>query len=196
MRCTWEYLQCRCRLLRGRTWSPVGTDAYQRDFGRERRRLVARYTGRACRRPRSSSSRCCSRRRCSGRVACDRTTLTSWERRSQDDSWRWTTREDRSLRVTPLWHKTTTRPLLITGIATVNYRQWQYFPAFSWVLSLWPAGWLAVGKSCRVSVRAINRSASGFPNALVFCCVRAGPSWKLLPFCLCFCLSVCLSVSV
>jgi len=32
------------------------------------------------------------------------------------------------------------------------------------------AGWR------RVSVRAINRLASGFPNALVFCCVCAGPS--------------------
>jgi len=38
-------------------------------------------------------------------------------------------------------------------------------------------GWL-VGKSC-LSVCAINRSASDFPNALVFCCVRAGPSCKL-----------------
>jgi len=39
---------------------------------------------------------------------------------------------------------------------------------------------LAGGKSCRVArlyVRAINRSAPGFPNALVFCCVRAGPSF-------------------
>jgi len=35
-------------------------------------------------------------------------------------------------------------------------------------------GWL-------VSVRAINRSASGFPNALVFCCVRAGPSRAYAP---------------
>jgi len=31
-------------------------------------------------------------------------------------------------------------------------------------------GWLVVGKSCRVSVRAINRPTSGFTNALVFCC--------------------------
>ena len=31
-----------------------------------------------------------------------------------------------------------------------------HFPAFSWVLSLWLAGWLVGGKSCRVSVRAIN----------------------------------------
>ena len=38
-------------------------------------------------------------------------------------------------------------------------------------------GWLASRVS--LSFRAINRSASGFPNALVFCCVRAAPSFKL-----------------
>jgi len=41
---------------------------------------------------------------------------------------------------------------------------WTYvssnFPAFSWVLSLWLAGWLVVSRVCRVSVRAINRSTS------------------------------------
>jgi len=45
-------------------------------------------------------------------------------------------------------------------------------------LSGWLAGWLVGGKSClsRVAcqyVCAINRSASGFPNAVVFCCVYA-----------------------
>jgi len=46
---------------------------------------------------------------------------------------------------------------------TVTVRCYAQFPAFSWVLSLW----LCV---CHVSVRAINRSTSGFPNAQVFCC--------------------------
>jgi len=61
-------------------------------------------------------------------------------------------------------------------------------PAFSWVLSLW----LVVGKSC-LSVRAINRSTSGFPNALLFCCcLRAGPRVRAheLKFGLFVCLSV------
>jgi len=40
------------------------------------------------------------------------------------------------------------------------------------------AGWQVVSVASQY-VRAINRSASGFPNALVFCCVRAGPSCKL-----------------
>jgi len=60
-----------------------------------------------------------------------------------------------------------------------------YFPAFSWVLSLWHLSRVSM------SVRAINRSASGFPNALVFCCVRAGPI-QLKPSS--GCLSVRLSV--
>ena len=34
----------------------------------------------------------------------------------------------------------------------------------------WLVGWLVVSRVCRVSVRAINRSSSGFPNALVLCC--------------------------
>jgi len=37
-------------------------------------------------------------------------------------------------------------------------RRVRYFTAFSWVLSLWLAGWLVVSRVCRVSVRAINRS--------------------------------------
>ena len=104
--CTLAYLQCMCRLLPGKTWSLVGMDAYQQGCGRARRRRAARYTGRACRRPRSSNSRCCSRRRCSDRVACGRTRRTSWERLSLGDSWRWTTREDRSQPVMTLWQNT------------------------------------------------------------------------------------------
>ena len=45
------------------------------------------------------------------------------------------------------------------------------FPAFSWVLSLWLAGWLVVSRVCRVSVRAINRStssAAGKPDVIAF----------------------------
>jgi len=59
------------------------------------------------------------------------------------------------------------------------------------------AGWLVGGKSC-LSVRAINRSASGFPNAVVFCCVRAGQagSRAYAPTSCHRMLSVCLSVTL
>ena len=58
------------------------------------------------------------------------------------------------------------------SVCPCSYGRTFYFPAYSWVLSLWLAG-------VSLYVRAINRSASGFPNALVFCCVRAVPSCKL-----------------
>jgi len=47
------------------------------------------------------------------------------------------------------------------------------FPSFQ-LGTVTLAGWR------RVSVRAINRSASGFPNALVFCCVHAYTGMCLL----------------
>ena len=48
-----------------------------------------------------------------------------------------------------------------------------YFPSFQ-LGTFTLAGWLVGGKSC-LSVRVINRSTFGFPNALAFCgcCVRA-----------------------
>jgi len=60
----------------------------------------------------------------------------------------------------------------VTQISSVA-RKCQRHLAFlvpSFQLSLWRSGWLVVSRVCRVSVCAINRSTSGFPNVLVFCC--------------------------
>jgi len=63
----------------------------------------------------------------------------------------------------------------VCGFCYCFYRANHVFPSLQ-LGAVTLAGWRL---SALASVRAINRSASGFPNAVVFCCIRAGPSCKL-----------------